>query len=169
VLDSVHSALFGSVISKSAIATELFLAFGLWLPATRVFALWLGVMFHLGIQVSAHVDLFSWLMLSTYVLIATPELRERTFSYNPERRAGRVWAAIVRHLDWLMRFEVIPRPIPGAFQITERDGRVLSGRAAFVGLCRAIPVFFPLWLPLCLRMEAQRAHWLLRAHERPPL
>jgi hypothetical protein len=150
VVELVNSPPFGSLISKSAIATELFLAFGLWHPATRVFALWLGVMFHLGIQVSAHVDLFSWLMLSAYVLIATPELRQRTFSYDPRLRAGRLLGAIVPRLDWLMRFQVEARPMAEAFEIRDRDGSSLRGRAALTGLFRTLPMLFPLWLPVAL-------------------
>jgi hypothetical protein len=148
VVGLVGSEPFGSLMSKSAIATELFLAFGLWHPATRVFALWLGVMFHLGIQVFAHVDLFTWLMLSAYILIATPELRERTLYYDPELRSGRWLAALVPRLDWLMRFQVIARPSSGEFEIRERGAGSARGRAAITALCRAIPILFPLWLPM---------------------
>jgi len=150
VVGLVGSEPFASLLSKSAIATELFLAFGLWHPATRVFALWLGVMFHLGIQVFAYVDLFTWLMLSAYILIATPELRERTVYYDPEQRSGRWLAALVPRLDWLMRFQVIARPASGAFEIRERDGRMARGRAAVTALFRAIPILFPLWLPIAV-------------------
>jgi hypothetical protein len=166
VVEWVNSAPFGSLMSKSAIATELFLAFGLWHPATRVFALWLGVMFHLGIQASALVDLFSWLMLSAYILIATPELRERTFSYDPEQRVGRVLGAIVPHLDWLMRFQVIARPTLGAFEIRERDGNPALGRAAITALCRAIPILFPLWLPMAIASRYPLRGWTSRADRR---
>jgi hypothetical protein len=46
-----------SVVSKVAIFTELFLAIALFLPKTRLFALWWGVMFHATIEVTSKVEL----------------------------------------------------------------------------------------------------------------
>lgn len=151
VVELLRSPWLASLASKCAIATELFLAIGLWLPATRILALWLGVMFHLGIQVSAHVDLFSWLMLSGYLLFATPELRERSVRYDPRLSRGRVIAGVLPYLDWLRRFRLVEVPLGRDFEIEERDGRVRAGPERVTALCRAIPCLFPLWPALALR------------------
>jgi hypothetical protein len=149
-VDLLDVPVFASLASKAAIGTELFLAIGLLQPKTRIPALWLGTMFHLGIHVSASVDLFSYLMLSGYILFATPELRERTLMFDPRQRLGRLCARILPWLDWLQRFRITPGEPGMGFEIRDRDGRCLRGRAALIGLCRTLPLLFPLWLPLAL-------------------
>lgn len=147
----LRSPWFGELASKAAIFTELFVALGLWFPRTRASALWLGIVFHVGIQLSARVDLFSYLMLSTYVLFVTPELHERVLRTDPSHTRGRVVARAVRLLDWFQRFRHEPgstAELGGAFTVIDRDGRAASRFAGFVALCRALPLLFPLWLPL---------------------
>lgn len=61
-----------SLLAKGAIATELFLAVGLWTRRTRVFALVLGISFHLLIELTSKVQVFTWVTLSIYVLFALP-------------------------------------------------------------------------------------------------
>lgn len=60
-----------------AIATELFLAIGLWPRATRPFALAWGLWFHLVIEATSRVEGFTWLMVAVYLLFVTPEVRAR--------------------------------------------------------------------------------------------
>jgi Vitamin K-dependent gamma-carboxylase len=69
-----------SALSKLAIGTELFLAIGFWTRRTRWVALVVGIGFHLVIEVTARVESFSWLMITTYGFFFLPELsalRER--------------------------------------------------------------------------------------------
>jgi hypothetical protein len=61
-------------LAKLAIATELFLAVGLWMRRTRWAALAAGIAFHGIIEVTARVEGFSWLMLASYGLFFLPEL-----------------------------------------------------------------------------------------------
>lgn len=147
--DLLTSPVFAGLASKAAISTELFLAIGLWLARTRPLALWLGLVFHLGIEMTAKVDLFSWLMLGAYLLFVKPELGERRLLCDTARRAGRLVSLGVQSLDWLKRFRVTAgKPAGGVFEITDRDGRVHRGFAAVVALSRGIPLLFLLWLPL---------------------
>jgi hypothetical protein len=132
-----------SVLAKMAIATELFLSVGLWLPRTRAFALWWGVMFHLTIEVTSRVEIFTWLTLTIYVLFATPDLRARTLVGRGESALVRA----VRSLDWLDRFAFELGP---SLAVVERDGAPLTGFGAIVGVARALPLLFPLWLPLAV-------------------
>ncbi|HEV8244707.1 MAG TPA: HTTM domain-containing protein, partial [Polyangiaceae bacterium] len=53
VIELWRSPQFANIVSKFGITTEFFLAIGLWLPRTRALALWVGLIFHLGIQLSA--------------------------------------------------------------------------------------------------------------------
>lgn len=148
------SAVFASVAAKAAIATELSIALGAWFARTRRLALWLGVWFHIGIELSARVELFSWLMLCSYLAFVTPELRERRFEFDPAARLGRWLAHAVRALDWCARFEIAVRPaseMSGApFRVSDRSRHQASGRAGIALLAAAIPLLFPLWLPLAL-------------------
>lgn len=148
LLAVLRSPLTFSVASKIAIVLELSLALGLWLPRTRVAALWLGVWFHLGIELTSRVEIFSWLVLTVYLLFAVPELRDRVLRYDPEHRGGRALARAVRWLDWLARFRLEPTPssaAPGAFEVVDRDGTTASGLRGATLLARALPVLFPVW------------------------
>ena len=147
-----------SGLSKVAIATELFLAVGLFVPRTRFFALWWGGMFHATIEVTSKVELFGWLTLTIYVLFARPTLREREVLYDESRSLGSFVATAVRALDWLVRFEVstdAARCEGHVFAVVDRDGTKATGLAAVALLARAIPLLFPLSVPLYV-VTAQR-------------
>jgi len=141
---------FAEGTSKAAIFTELALAVALWLPRTRVAALWLGGGLHLGIELFARVESFSYLMCTAYLAFVVPELRERRFEYDPdEPRAARL-ARLARWLDWLARIEFVAVPkldAPAGLRIRDRDGAVYQGQQALVSLFRALPLLFP-FLPL---------------------
>jgi hypothetical protein len=144
---------FASLASKAAISLELSLAFGLWWRRTRVVALWVGVMFHLGIEVSSRVELFSWLMGAGYVAaFVTPELRERTLLIDPGWRFARSLRGAVSLLDWLarLRLEEGRQGPAGPVVLVDRGGERLNGLAAAAGVARVIPLFFVFWGPLAL-------------------
>jgi hypothetical protein len=141
---------FGQLAAVAAIGTELLLALGPWFPRLRVAALWLGVMFHLGIEVFANVHLFSYTVLCCYVVFATPELRERRLSWSRSGTA-RVLAPILARLDVLARFRHETPPEQQTLLIAyDRQGQAHLGLGALRELARATPVLFPLWLPLSL-------------------
>jgi hypothetical protein len=143
---------FAQAAAIGAISSELFLALGLWFRRTRALALWLGVMFHLGIELSARVELFSYTMLCGYVVFVTPELRERQLSWDTSRPLGRALSAVFRPLDLLARFRHEPGPEAQTALLvtTDREQRVHRGLAAWRELARATPLLFPLWLPLAV-------------------
>jgi hypothetical protein len=138
-------------LSKLAIATELFLAVALFLPRTRFFALWWGTMFHLTIEATSKVELFTWLTLAIYALFARPALRERILLFDESRRSGSFVARAVRALDWLARFDVRADKEAArgrAFVVVDRDGSSWAGLGAVARLARAIPLLFPASVPL---------------------
>jgi Vitamin K-dependent gamma-carboxylase len=139
--DALSNPGAASVLAKLAIATEIFLAVGLWLPRARAFALWWGLMFHLTIEATSKVEIFTWLSLTVYVLFATPDRHARTLAGDPKSAVVRV----VHSLDWLHRFALETAP---TLAVVERDGSRRTGFGAVVAITRATPLFFPLWLPL---------------------
>ncbi len=141
------------LLAKLAIATELFLAFALLSKRTRIFALWWGTMFHLTIQVTSKVEIFTWLTLSIYALFATPDTLARRLSFDPDNPRAVFTARFVALLDWLARFDIQPwKPDQlkrgHALVITRRDGTHATGLAAFAMCTRCLPLLFPLWAPV---------------------
>lgn len=144
---------FASLASKAAIFLELSLAFGLWWGRTRIVALWAGVMFHLGIELTSRVELFSWVMGVGYVAaFVTPELRERTLLIDPTWRSAGAVRFLGTRLDWLARLQVAEAGSGEGDPVVliDRGGQRLTGLAAATGLARILPVFFPFWGPLAL-------------------
>jgi hypothetical protein len=150
-----------SALAKGAIATELFLALGLWGRRTRVFALWWGTMFHLTIEVTSKVEIFTWLSLTIYALFATPDVHARKVFYDRSRPRGVILARLVGLLDWLARFEIRawePDAIKKGHSVVVvgRDGTRATGLRAVAMVARCVPVLFPLWAPLALAASFAR-------------
>ena len=162
MMDVLAHPSVASSLAKLAILTELFLAIALFVPRTRAFALWWGVMFHLTIEVTSKVELFTWLSLTIYALFAVPTLRERALLYDPDHRLGKRVAWIARRADWLLRFQIRADGVAArgrGFVVIERDGSRAFGLLGYARLARALPLFFPLSMPLL---------FVARACARPP-
>jgi hypothetical protein len=154
-IDALSQPWATSAIAKGAIATELFLVFGLWSRRTRIFALWWGVLFHLAIEVTSKVETFTWLTLAIYALFATPDVHARKLYFDPSRAKGVVLARLVGAFDWLARFEIKawePDDIKKGHSIVvvRRDGSRATGIRAFAMATRCLPILFPLWAPVSL-------------------
>ena len=153
VVDFLSQPLVTSGLAKVAIATELFLAIGLWMKTTRVFALWWGAMFHLTIEATSSVEIFTWLSLTIYALFATPDVHARKVFFDPSRTKGVVLARAIFALDWLARFEIRPWE-PDTLKkghvlvIVRRDGTRATGIRALAMVARCTPLLFPVWAPL---------------------
>ena len=162
VLVVFTSTWFASLAAKAAICGELSIALGMWVPRVRRLALWLGVVFHISIELTANVELFSWLMLAAYFAFVTPEVRERRFEFAVGNARAERLARFVQLFDWCARFERSSLAPAGAhearstttegaaFYVTNREGRRASGALGMAQLAEAIPLLFPLWLPLSL-------------------
>jgi vitamin K-dependent gamma-carboxylase-like protein len=153
VVDRLGQADVTSALAKLAIASELFLAAGLWGHGTRVYALWWGVWFHLLIEATSRVEGFTWLTLAVYVLFSTPDVRARRLFYDSSRLRGRLLARLVSLLDWLARFEVkawAPDAVKKGHTVVvvRRDGTRATGLGALAMIARTTPLLFPLWGPL---------------------
>jgi vitamin K-dependent gamma-carboxylase len=65
---------FHTVAAKLIVLTELFIAGGLWWRRTRPWAVAVAIVFHVSIELSARVELFSWLAIAVLVVWADPDL-----------------------------------------------------------------------------------------------
>ncbi len=74
VVDLLLERSFHSVAAKCIVATELFIALGLWWRRTRPWALAAAIAFHVMIEFGADVQLFSWLGLAVLFVWADPGL-----------------------------------------------------------------------------------------------
>lgn len=86
----IHDLLVGRwfhrVLAPATIATELFLAVGLWFPRTRRAALAVAVAFHVSIELTARVQTFSYSALAALLIWLVPV--EERFGACPERAPG---------------------------------------------------------------------------------
>jgi vitamin K-dependent gamma-carboxylase-like protein len=133
--------------AKVVVLTELFIAFGLWSRRTRYAAVWVAVIFHVSIQFSANVQIFSVLGIAVLVIWAVPSTRDRVVFVDARH------LPLVRGLDWLARFRVEP----GDFSVTDRDGTELRGTPACLLLLSRLPLTAWFTLPLLLLPSVRRA------------
>ena len=141
---------FHTVAAKLIIATELFIAVGLWSRRTRYAAVWLAICFHIAIELSAEVQVFSFLAIAMLLVWAVPATRDRTLVIDPESAAQRAFARVVGGLDWLARFRIETGPSGAPLTLIDRDGDLREGGwAVCYGLSR-LPLTAWFALPVLL-------------------
>ena len=82
-VDVLTNRSFHTVAAKLIIATELFIAAGLWSRRTRYAAVWLAICFHVAIELSAEVQVFSYLAIAALVIWAVPSTRGSRAAARP--------------------------------------------------------------------------------------
>lgn len=132
--------------AKAIVLTELFIGAGLLWRRTRLAAIWVAIPFHLAIQATAAVQVFSWAALAALVVWAEPTSRDRLLVVPGTRLA-----AALRSFDWLGRFRVDPGD---RFALTDRDGTVHIGAAARRAAAIRLPITFWFAAPLTLARRA---------------
>ena len=105
---------FHTGAAKLIVLTELWIALGLWSRRTRYAAVWVAVAFHVAIELSASVQVFSFLAIAVLVIWAVPSTRDRVLRIDPTDARQR------RLLD----------------RARTRLARALSGRTGCAGLAR---------------------------------
>lgn len=125
-----------TVSAKVVVATELFIALGLWSRRTKYAAVWLAVIFHLSIESSARVQTFSLLAIGALMIWAVPTTRDRRVLLDPKRH--RALRMFIRRLDWLARFDVVPHE--GPVEVIDRSGSRLVGRAGLALVLSRLPL-----------------------------
>ena len=132
---------FQTVAAKVIVLTELFIAIGLLVPRLRKAAVWVAIPFHISIELTAHVQVFSAAALAALVVWTDRPSHDRVV------HTGRGWASVVRALDWTGRFRFVASTGP----LEVRDGqRRRDGRDAgwFVG--SRLPLTFWFAAPVLL-------------------
>ena len=143
---------FHTGAAKFIVLTELFIALGLWWRGTRYAAVWVAVVFHLSIEMSASVQVFSLLAIAVLVIWAVPSTRDRVLRVDPAVVGQRQLAAVVRRLDWLARFRV---EHGRRLELVDRDGSTLRGAPAVAFALSRLPL--TAWLALPAAFLARRS------------
>jgi uncharacterized membrane protein YphA (DoxX/SURF4 family) len=145
------------VVGPAAVFTELFIGIGLWFGRTRLAAVWVAIVFHLLIEVSASVEVFSFVAIAALAIWVTPSTRERTVRVGGDAATSGVVIALVRAGDWFGRFEVVrAAPSEPAITVVDRNGTVHTGAAAAGVLLSRIPLTFPVVAPVQLLASRHR-------------
>jgi uncharacterized membrane protein YphA (DoxX/SURF4 family) len=148
---------FHTVAAKVIVLTELFIAAGLWSRRTRYAAVWVAVLFHVTIEVSASVQVFSYLGIAVLVIWAVPSTRDRVLRIDPTAGGHRRCGAVVRGLDWLARFRVEPAPPGSRLEVVDRDGTTIRGAPAVALALSRLPLTAWFALPMLLLPTVRRA------------
>ena len=153
-VDVLADRSFHTVAAKLIIATELFIAAGLWSRRTRYAAVWVAICFHVAIELSAEVQVFSFLAIAALAIWAVPSTRDRVLVLDVDSVAQRRLGAVVRNLDWLARFRIEWRP-GGPVTVVDRDGTVVEGGWAVCRVLSRLPLTAWFALPVGLLPRAR--------------
>jgi membrane protein implicated in regulation of membrane protease activity len=148
---------FHTGAAKFIVLTELFIAVGLWWRGTRYAAVWVAVAFHVSIEMSASVQVFSFLAVAVLVIWAVPSTRDRVLRIDPTAGRHRRLRALVRGLDWLARFRVEPAPPGSRIEVVDRDGTTFRGAPAAMLALSRLPLTAWFALPALLLPSVRRA------------
>ncbi len=123
--------------SPLTLATELFIGLGLWHRRTRLAAVWVAVVFHVSIELTANVHTFSYAALAALSVWAVPRTGDRVVTL-PRREQ----ATAIRRLDWLRRFRVVVDEDGGPAELIEHDGIRHVGADARRRILLRLPLTF---------------------------
>lgn len=148
---------FHTGAAKFVVLTELFIAVGLWWRGSRYAAVWVAVAFHVAIEGSASVQVFSLLAVAVLVIWAVPSTRDRVLRIDPTAGPQRTLGALVGRLDWLARFRVETAPPGSRPEVVDRDGSVIRGAPAVAFALSRLPLTAWFALPALLLPGVRRA------------
>jgi hypothetical protein len=148
---------FHTVAAKLIVVTELFIAIGLWWRATRYAAVWVAVFFHVVIEVSASVQVFSYLAIAALVIWAVPSTRDRMVVIDPGNPRHRRLAPLIGGLDWLARFRVVDGATAAPLGLIDRDGVVSTGVPALARVLSRLPLTAWFALPTLVLPSVRRS------------
>lgn len=140
---------------------EGLLVFGFWIPRLMRFSILMGIVLHLGIDLTMSVATFSFQMFALYTVFVRPEAGSTLVLYDGTSARAAYWMRWCRLFDWLRRFswvdlrEASPDQregldlelAKGRLVVREADGRFQYGYRSFVALCKRFPLtFLPSWI-----------------------
>ena len=148
---------FHTGAAKLIVLTELFIAVGLWWRGSRYAAVWVAVIFHVSIEGSAAVQVFSLLAIAVLLVWAVPSTRDRVLRFDPGAPRQRRLAAAAGALDWLARFRIEPVPPGSPLEMVDRDGTSIRGAPAAAFALSRLPLTSWFALPALLLPAVRRA------------
>ncbi len=156
-IDILTSRWLFFILGPVIVGTELFIGLGLWFARTRLAAIWMAILFHVAIEISAHVQVFSYAAIAALVIWVTPVTRDRTILLGGDPSSVRAIGTLVRAGDWLARFRVEPA---GAgtppLTVIDRDGTARRGWTGTGLLLSRLPLTFPFVAPLLIPAGLRR-------------
>jgi hypothetical protein len=140
------------VAAPVAIAIELFVGSGLLVERTRSIAIWVALVFHVMIEITSSVQVFSLAAVAALAIWVRPSTREH------EVVAGGWPFAVVRAGDWFGRFRLVRADTESPrLEVRDRHGRPLRGPDAVLFVLARMPLTFPLAAPAsAIRSVARR-------------
>jgi hypothetical protein len=144
LIDLLTDPGFQAVAAKIIVLTEVFIAIALLVRSTRRSAIWVAIGFHVAIQFTAAVQVFSLAALAALAIWSERPARDRTV------HASATWLGVIRMLDWTGRFG--RERSPGPIRVTD-GGSVLQGRQAVLEVLGLLPLTF--WFAAPLRLVAR--------------
>jgi Vitamin K-dependent gamma-carboxylase len=148
---------FHTGVAPLIVLTELFIAAGLWRRGSRYLAVWVAVAFHVAIEISASVQVFSVLAIAVLVVWAVPSTRDRVIRIDPSAARQRRIRRVVRGFDWLARFRIEQAPSGSPFEVIDRDGTSVRGAPAVALALSRLPLTAWFALPTLLLPAIRRA------------
>ncbi len=143
-VDLLTERWFHYLLGPAAVATELLIGFGLWFTRTRLAAVWLAIVFHVMIEISASVEVFSLAAVAALSIWVTPSSRDRVVRVGGAGRVSAALPAWLRAGDWYGRFRVERAgPDEPTLSVVDRDGTVSTGAEAATLVLSRIPITFP--------------------------
>jgi hypothetical protein len=156
-IDILTSRWLFFILGPVIVGTELFIGLGLWFARTRLAAIWMAILFHIAIEISAHVQVFSYAGIAALAIWVTPATRDRTVVLGGDQSSVRAIGWAVRAGDWFARFRVESAG-PGAPPLTviDRDGTEHHGWSGSTLLLSRLPLTFPFVAPFLLPAGLRR-------------
>ncbi|MBA3288436.1 MAG: HTTM domain-containing protein [Acidimicrobiia bacterium] len=154
-IDVLTSRWLYYAVGPAAVATELFIGVGLWFGRTRLAAIWVAIVFHVAIDISARVEVFSYVAIAALTIWVTPSARDRVVLVGTTR-SGQLVSAMVMVGDWFGRFRLQRTGAPTPVAVVDRDGSRLDGPAAVRFALSRLPAAFAFSAPLLLLAGRRR-------------
>ena len=141
VIDVLLDPGFQNVAAKVIVLTELFIGIGLLVPRLRKAAVWFAIPFHITIELTAHVQVFSAAGLAALVVWTDRPSHDRVV------HIARGWHAAIRSLDWTGRFRLVDSTGP---LLVDDAGRQREGSGAGWFVASRLPLTFWFAAPVLL-------------------
>jgi len=147
LLEALSSSAFHWWFAKVVVLTELTIGLGLFWRKTRLAAVWLAIGFHMAIEATASVQVFSLAGLAALVIWVTPRAGDRELIVRSDLPASRRFGRLVRLLDWTGRFRVVESASGPPIRLIDRPGSdgepvIREGGAARVMVLSRLPATF---------------------------